>query len=325
MAGNKISLTDRTAQTNYSDSIPSEADEELVLERCDDEDLHPEEEGSARHAHSEAGSTMQSSHLVSCGGVVMTKRRLGMLSAVFCGIWGGSILAPMKWCKSDVKGVGYLISFAIGASIVTISLWIMRYSYYIHKYGSPRAAYEQLPSFHFRVMWKAGGLCGLLWSIGNFFSLYSVLYLGEGVGYPLVQTSIFVSGLWGIFYFKVRTMCLSRSVCDVPSCVSQTHTLCASLLSVGGTRVGSHYQVVALILGHHYWHYPVKLRAPRKVKCRMLLQIQPCALCGTNRPPSTRVVDHNISLETARIDQMFIKIPSCVLRLLLQLRRVCSS
>jgi glucose uptake protein GlcU len=28
-----------------------------------------------------------------------------------------------------------------------------------------------------------------------------VYYLGEGVGYPLVQTSILISGLWGIFYF----------------------------------------------------------------------------------------------------------------------------
>ena len=51
-------------------------------------------------------------------------------------------------------------------------------------------------------MWLPGGISGLLWSIGNYFSLISVLYLGEGVGYPLVQTSILVSGLWGIFYFK---------------------------------------------------------------------------------------------------------------------------
>jgi glucose uptake protein GlcU len=54
-------------------------------------------------------------------------------------------------------------------------------------------------------MWLAGGLSGMLWSIGNFFSLISVFYLGQGVGYPLVQTSIIVSGLWGIFYFKEIT------------------------------------------------------------------------------------------------------------------------
>jgi glucose uptake protein GlcU len=39
-------------------------------------------------------------------------------------------------------------------------------------------------------------------SFGNFFSLISVFYLGEGVGYPLVQTSILISGLWGMLYFR---------------------------------------------------------------------------------------------------------------------------
>jgi glucose uptake protein GlcU len=54
-------------------------------------------------------------------------------------------------------------------------------------------------------MWLPGGTSGLLWSIGNFFSLISVYYLGEGVGYPLVQTSILISGLWGLFYFNEVT------------------------------------------------------------------------------------------------------------------------
>ena len=111
-------------------------------------------------------------------------------------------MAPMKYSPKDTKGVRYLISFAIGASIVTVGLWVMRFLYYCKKYESVGAAYRNLPSFHFRKMWVAGATCGLLWSIGNFFSLYSVYYLGEGVGYPLVQTSILVSGLWGIFYFK---------------------------------------------------------------------------------------------------------------------------
>lgn len=108
----------------------------------------------------------------------------------------------MKWCKSDTKGTHYLLSFAIGAAIVTIALWLFRYVVnIIHYQGDCVAAYEALPSFHLRVMWKAGGLSGLLWSIGNYFSLISVFYLGEGVGYPLVQSSILVSGVWGIFYF----------------------------------------------------------------------------------------------------------------------------
>jgi hypothetical protein len=108
----------------------------------------------------------------------------------------------MKWCKSDTKGTHYLLSFSIGAAIVTTALWLIRYLVNVlYRRGDFVAAYHALPSFHVRVMWKAGGLSGLLWSIGNYFSLISVFYLGEGVGYPLVQSAILVSGLWGIFYF----------------------------------------------------------------------------------------------------------------------------
>jgi len=138
-------------------------------------------------------------------GVPVTKRQRGMMAAAFCGIWGGSVMAPMKWCKADTKGTGYLISFAIGASIVTLSLWLIRFLHSAVRYRSLTAAYFSLPSFHLGVMWKSGGMSGLLWSIGNYFSLIAVLNLGEGVGYPLSQTSILISGLWGIFYFQEVT------------------------------------------------------------------------------------------------------------------------
>jgi len=63
-------------------------------------------------------------------------------------------------------------------------------------------AYKALPPLHIRIMWLAGGVSGTLWSIGNFFSMISVEYLGEGVGYSVVQSAMLVSGLWGIFYFR---------------------------------------------------------------------------------------------------------------------------
>jgi Transmembrane family, TMEM144 of transporters len=135
-------------------------------------------------------------------GFSLSKRRLGMLAAAFCGLWGGSIMAPMKFSKADTKGTHYLLSFAIGASVINLGLWILRYVYCVVQCRSFRGAYESLPSFHIRKMWLMGGTAGILWSIGNFFSLISVYYLGEGVGYPLVQTSILISGLWGLLYFK---------------------------------------------------------------------------------------------------------------------------
>ena len=108
----------------------------------------------------------------------------------------------MQFSPADCNGLPYLTSFSIGASLVTLLLWLIRYLYLWrkHKYSS-EAAYNALPSFHFRKMWPYGCTCGLLWSIGNFFSILAVENLGEGVGYSTTQASMLVSGVWGIFYF----------------------------------------------------------------------------------------------------------------------------
>ena len=108
------------------------------------------------------------------------RRKVGIACSIFCGIWGGSIMAPEKLAKADTSGLGYLISFAIGAVIVTTALWMFRFSYHWARLGSAAGAYQALPSFHIRVMWLPGCTAGALWSIGNFFSLISVKYLGEG-------------------------------------------------------------------------------------------------------------------------------------------------
>mmetsp|Transcript_29532 Transcript_29532/g.41337 ORF Transcript_29532/g.41337 Transcript_29532/m.41337 type:complete len:245 (+) Transcript_29532:3-737(+) len=134
-------------------------------------------------------------------GYKVSKRKVGIAAAMYNGIWGGSIMVPMKYAGDETKGVGYVISFAIGASIITLFLWVLRYIYHVSRTRSFVRAYKALPSFHIRVMWLAGGISGTLWSIGNFCSMISVEYLGEGVGYSVSQAGILVSGLWGICYF----------------------------------------------------------------------------------------------------------------------------
>lgn len=171
-------------------------------------------------------------HIVVCG-IKCTRRQVGILAAAFCGIYGGSIMAPMKFAPPDAKGTGYLISFSTGAMIVTGVLWVFRYLYLIYCCRSIHMAYRALPSFYVRDMWLPGGTAGLLWSIGNFFSLISVNILGEGVGYPLVQTSILVAGLWGIFYFK-----------EVTGAVRITQWLFSSLLTISG--------ILLLSYEHHH-------------------------------------------------------------------------
>ena len=89
--------------------------------------------------------------------------------------------------RGNASGIGYLISFAIGASIITILLWIIRFLLAVVAMRSFRAAYTSLPSFHIRKMWMHGCTAGLLWSVGNFCSMISVEHLGEGVGYSVIQ------------------------------------------------------------------------------------------------------------------------------------------
>jgi len=87
--------------------------------------------------------------------------------------------------------VAYLPSFAIGilfaTPIVSIGYFLMRW---------------EKPKIHFKVMILPGIFAGTLWSLGNFCSLQATLFLGNSLGYPLTQTNIIVSGLFGIFYFK---------------------------------------------------------------------------------------------------------------------------
>ena len=56
-------------------------------------------------------------------------RNLGRVSALMCGVWGGSCMIPMHYSNDNTHGLGYVISFATGAIIVTILLWILRFGY----------------------------------------------------------------------------------------------------------------------------------------------------------------------------------------------------
>ena len=44
-----------------------------------------------------------------------SRRNLGRLSALMCGVWGGSILVPMHYSTGNTSGLGYVISFSTGA------------------------------------------------------------------------------------------------------------------------------------------------------------------------------------------------------------------
>ena len=137
------------------------------------------------------------------GGMILTRRQAGLLAAAFNGLWGGTNLVPLHFAaQAGYGGPSYVISFACGSLIVTFSLWTIRFCYEAYRLDCDiGAAYNALPSFHIRQMWFQGMLSGFLYSMGNFMSIISVTYLGQGVGYSFTQFSMLVSGLWGIFKF----------------------------------------------------------------------------------------------------------------------------
>ena len=137
------------------------------------------------------------------GGIVMTRRQLGLIGAVINGTWGGTSLIPLHYAKAKgFGGASYVISFACGSAIVLVVIWIFRYLFHMHRLNwSHREAYAALPPFHLREMWLPGFLSGTLYSIGNFSSIIATTHLGQGVGYSVCQSAMLVSGVWGIFWF----------------------------------------------------------------------------------------------------------------------------
>jgi hypothetical protein len=95
-------------------------------------------------------------------GRAISKRHLGMMSAMFTGLWGGSIMAPMKYAPADARGTHFLISFAIGSAIVNVALWALRYMFCLYQTRCAVEAFARLPSFHLFEMWQPGLACGLL-------------------------------------------------------------------------------------------------------------------------------------------------------------------
>ena len=139
------------------------------------------------------------------GRISLTRRQLGILGAVINGAWGGMNLIPLHFAQQQegLSGAGYVISYAGGSLIVNTIMWILYFAYYLHqKKGSMEEAFECMPSWHLAQLWQQGLAAGLLYSLGNFTAILAVTFLGQGTGFSFCQMQLFVSGLWGVFYFR---------------------------------------------------------------------------------------------------------------------------
>mmetsp|Transcript_8460 Transcript_8460/g.18960 ORF Transcript_8460/g.18960 Transcript_8460/m.18960 type:complete len:439 (+) Transcript_8460:204-1520(+) len=161
----------------------------------------------------------------------VSKYHIGLFMAVVNGVFAATIMVPLHYAPPNTtQGAGYSMSFGIAAVVVVILFWILRFlflsleNFICHSWwteaSEPRRlivtlqiltqivtdslckGYQQLPSFHIRVMWKPGLTSGALYSLGNLSGIVSIQKLGNFMGYSLGQSSMIISGLWGIFYYK---------------------------------------------------------------------------------------------------------------------------
>jgi len=123
---------------------------------------------------------------------------LGLACAVFIGFSNGSMLLPLSFAPPEAQGITYIISFGIGAMCITAAM-LAGYCAVLYLWKKP------LPSFQVKVAALPALTTGLLWAGGNYCSIYATLFLGQTIGYPLVQCSLLVAGLWGIFWYKEIT------------------------------------------------------------------------------------------------------------------------
>jgi len=165
-------------------------------------------------------------------------RTLGFAAAMFNGLWGGSVMVPLKIASTQssgddtpVGGVDFVVSFGVGVALITCFGWLLlgvraavaaitakdltpsRDSATFLATSPSEPSVEcavahpvtrpfQLPSMRPQLLMLPGALVGITWSIGNFASMFAVLALGEAIGYSACQSAVLVSGLWGLLYFK---------------------------------------------------------------------------------------------------------------------------
>ena len=106
----------------------------------------------------------------------------GIVLAIIAGLIFGSYLVLLK--ISALEPIKFLFSMSLG---ILIGGFII---YFIKR-----------PKIKKKVI-IPGLFSGVIWNIANFASLFVVLNLGIAIGFPLTQTALFISILWGVIYFK---------------------------------------------------------------------------------------------------------------------------
>lgn len=169
-------------------------------------------------------------------GYIMSKRKAGILGAVFNGLMTGSSLIPLHYAEQEgFGGARYMISFATGALMSNCIIWVAFFGLnYVKTMQQDLSgsmlwqAYEGMPLWHVQQLWLPASIAGFLLTIAMFGSILSVTYLGQGVGNSLVQSKILVRYVRFRESLSPHTLLASKLYLTLP---------CISPLRVSSTRV----------------------------------------------------------------------------------------
>ena len=120
---------------------------------------------------------------------------LGIFYAMLTGIFGGSVGFPETYTDgTNAAKAKFLISFACGVAVI----FPITLLYQCFMSNEPI-------QWHWKKTMIPGIASGILWNLGNLCSLYAIDILSYAVAYPIMQSSLVVGVIWGIFVWKEFT------------------------------------------------------------------------------------------------------------------------
>lgn len=117
---------------------------------------------------------------------------LGIVYTIVAGVLSGTSLVTLHYIPDHEKGFNFLPGFGVGVMILSPLIAI----------GNSFLTVHELPAFHWGKAMRYGIVSGIIWSVGNLFTVGAVDKLSYGVAIPIIQCLAIVSTFWGISLYQ---------------------------------------------------------------------------------------------------------------------------